>query len=75
MLEDDLFPRDFIYCLEAPITATAREVITETKDDGIYIKEIRDLQVAAQIPKKIPSDKQSAILVNILKKAASEGIK
>lgn len=27
------------------ITATAREVITETEDDGIYIKEIRDLQV------------------------------
>src|SRR3990172_9611116 len=27
------------------ITATAMEVITEAEDDGIYIKEIRDLQV------------------------------
>lgn len=38
-------------------------------------KEIDILQVAAQIPKKIPSDKQSAILIKILEKAASEGIK
>ncbi len=32
------------------------------------------LQVATQIPAKIPSEKQSAILVNILEKAALEGV-
>ncbi|MCY4239510.1 MAG: AIPR family protein [Rhodospirillaceae bacterium] len=37
-------------------------------------KEVRIIRVAEQIPQKIPSEKQSDILVEILKKANSEGI-
>jgi len=36
--------------------------------------ELGALQVAAKIPSKIPSDKQSVILIQILAKAANEGI-
>lgn len=53
-----------------------QQIMTEGIRKKIFSpKEIDILQVAAQIPKKIPSDKQSVILVNILEKAASEGIK
>lgn len=53
-----------------------QQIMTEGIKKKIFSpKEIDILQVAAQIPKKIPSDKQSVILVNILEKAASEGIK
>ena len=37
-------------------------------------KETGILQIAAQIPKKIPSEKQSLILVEILDKVQQEGI-
>jgi hypothetical protein len=37
-------------------------------------KEIGILQIAAQMPKKVPSDKQSVILIEILNKAKLEGI-
>lgn len=53
-----------------------QQIMTEgSRKKNFSPKEMDILQVAAQIPKKIPSDKQSAILVNILEKAASEGIK
>ena len=40
----------------------------------LTLKETGVLQIAAQIPQKIPSEKQSAILVEILDKAQQEGI-
>ncbi|MEK7826090.1 MAG: AIPR family protein, partial [Nitrospirota bacterium] len=53
-----------------------RQIMTEGIGKKIFSpKEIGILQVAAEIPVKIPSEKQSAILVDILKKAAFEGIK
>ena len=53
-----------------------QQIMTEGIRRGIFSpKEVDILKIAAQIPKKIPSDKQSVILVNILEKAASEGIK
>lgn len=61
--------------LEIP-AAKWRQITTEGIGKKIFSpKEIGILQVAAQIPDKIPSEKQSAILVEILKKAALEGIK
>lgn len=37
-------------------------------------KEIGILQIAGQVPNKIPTEKQSAILLDILAKARQEGI-
>jgi hypothetical protein len=37
-------------------------------------KEIGILRIAEQIPTRIPTDKQSAVLVEILDKARQEGI-
>lgn len=45
---------------------TARRFLTP-KDEGI-------LKIAAQMPAKIPSEKQSAVLVQLLNKAKQEGI-
>lgn len=46
------------------------------KRKGIFTpKEIGILEVASKIPDKIPSEKQSVVLLNILEKAHLEGIK
>ncbi len=45
----------------------SRKKIFTPKETGV-------LQIAAQIPRKIPSEKQSMILVEVLEKALSEGI-
>jgi len=37
-------------------------------------KEVDILQIAEQIPAKIPTEKQSAILLEVLRKAREEGI-
>ncbi len=36
---------DMFFAYNNGITATAKEVVTQTHDDGIYIKKIRDLQI------------------------------
>ena len=46
--------------------ATRRKLLTE--------KEIGILRVAEQIPARLPTEKQSAILIEILERAESEGI-
>lgn len=38
-------------------------------------KEVSILQVATRIPEKVPSEKQSAVLLKVLKKAEEEGIR
>ena len=51
------------------------ELMIKGKEKGILTsKELSVLQIAIQIPRKIPSEKQSRILIEILKKALREGV-
>lgn len=53
-----------------------RSVLEVGKRKGVFTpKEIGILEVASKIPDKIPSEKQSVVLLNILEKARLEGIK
>ena len=52
-----------------------RQILTDGNKKNIFSPmEIGILQVASQIPTKIPSEKQSIILINVLAKASLEGI-
>ncbi len=51
-------------------------LLEQCREKGILTsKEAGILQIAAQIPRKIPSEKQSVVLVGLLEKALQEGIK
>ena len=51
------------------------EILAKGKDIALFsMKEIGILQVASQIPEKIPSDKQCFVLLEILEKARLEAI-
>ena len=53
-----------------------RALLEQFRQKGIPLtpKEIGIMQIAAQMPNKIPSEKQSVILVKILERAQQEGI-
>ena len=52
-----------------------RQIMADGNKKNIFSPmEIGILQVASQIPAKIPSEKQSIILIDVLAKAALEGI-
>ncbi len=52
-----------------------RQIMADGNKKNIFsLMEIGILQVAARIPTKIPSEKQSVILIDVLAKAALEGI-
>lgn len=52
-----------------------RQIMDDGKEKDIFSPmEIGILQVASKIPAKIPSEKQSVILIDVLAKAALEGI-
>ena len=52
-----------------------RKIMSDGNKKNLFSPmEIGILQVASQIPAKIPSEKQSVILIEILKKASIEGI-
>ena len=52
-----------------------RQILADGKKKNLFSPmEVGILQVAAQIPAKIPSEKQSFILIDVLAKAALEGI-
>ena len=52
-----------------------RQILTDGNNKNLFSPmEAGVLQVASQIPAKIPTDKQSVVLVEVLKKAALEGI-
>ncbi len=48
---------------------------TGKKKDLFSSKEMSILQVATRIPQEVPSEKQSAVLLEVLKKAEEEGIR
>lgn len=51
------------------------KILTEGQKKGLYSpKEIGILEIAAKIPLKIPSEKQSFLLLDILERAKTEGI-
>lgn len=52
-----------------------RQIMTSGNDRKLFSPlELGVLQIASQIPNKIPSEKQSVILIDILAKATLEGI-
>ena len=52
-----------------------RQIMDDGNEKDIFSPmETGILQVASQIPTKIPSEKQSIILIDVLAKAALEGI-
>ena len=52
-----------------------QSLLQRAQEKGLLTaKETGVLQIAAQIPKKIPSEKQSMVLVDLLEKAEQEGI-
>lgn len=52
-----------------------RDILQRTQEKGLLTpKEFEILKIAAQIPKKIPSEKQCVVLVSLLEKAEQEGI-
>ena len=52
-----------------------RNLLLRAREKGLLTqKEAGILQIAAQIPGKIPSEKQSIVLIRILEKLSSEGI-
>lgn len=52
-----------------------QSLLQRAQEKGLLTaKETGILQIAAQIPGKIPSEKQSMVLVGLLEKAEREGI-
>ena len=52
-----------------------QSLLQRAQEKGLLTaKETGILQIATQIPKKIPSEKQSMVLVGLLEKAEQEGI-
>jgi hypothetical protein len=52
-----------------------RQILTDGNKKNLFSPmETGILQVASQIPAKIPSEKQSVILIDVLAKASLEGI-
>ncbi len=60
--------------MSIPATKWRQIMVDGNKKNLFSLMEIGILQVASQIPAKIPSEKQSAILMAVLAKAALEGI-
>lgn len=57
-------------------SAKWRQILADGNKKNIFSPmEVSILQIASQIPTKIPSEKQSVMLIDLLKKAALEGIK
>lgn len=84
-IEDEIHDSSEIQVIDNGIQAQARVleftgeqwrlVLNATRERGILSpKEIGILEVATKIPNKLPSPKQSEILLDILKKASLEGI-
>ena len=60
--------------MSIPATKWRQIMVDGNKKNIFSPMEIGILQVASQIPAKIPSEKQSIILIEIRAKAAIEGI-
>ena len=60
--------------ISIPATKWRQIMIDGNKKNIFSPMEIGILQVASKIPTKVPSEKQSALLIDLLAKAALEGI-
>ena len=57
------------------LAETWNDILSRGKGKGLYSpKEVGILQIAAQIPNKIPTEKQAFVLLDILEKARIEAI-